>query len=242
MKSHTRLLVGILLITTVANATGCSVKAKSNKGVEVPSIVLETQIKSPSQDDILESITPSNDTEVVVEESIVTEVQNGKIEEIPTNASNEPILVGSTEKTLKEKLNEYLYDENIDYNLVINTYLNTEYDKRSELENDYLRAIYMLLINSNNSLEVYLSELHTMAVMQQVPMCVPEDIWNEQFGNLLTLLNDYESLFEKFGTLAYFVHDIDCEQTHTFDECGTYTCSDLQEEYKLALTPSTKEL
>ena len=63
-------------------------------------------------------------------------------------------------------LNERLYDANIDYNLVIKNYLDMDYDLRSPMKDDYLRAIYMLMLNSGIPIQTYLKELHIMMVMQ----------------------------------------------------------------------------
>lgn len=137
--------------------------------------------------------------------------------------------------TVLDILNENLYDEYIDYNLIIKNYLNTDYNSRTELKDDYLRAIYMLLINSDVSMNIYLEELNNLIIMQQVPMELPQDVWIKLFGHLDTLKNDYQSLYEMFIDFAIYVHEIECIEKHNFNEYGSYTCNDLEEEYNLKL-------
>ena len=230
MKSHTRLLVSILTIAMVANATGCSKKMENNNEESKNDISIEEGFGYDIGDHKVHD-------EIIITDSNTEEETNPDIVE-DANISETQVI----EKSLEEILYERLYDENIDYNFVINNYLNTDYCERSELTNDYLRALYMLLYNSNNMMINYLKELNTMAIMQQIPMCVPEDIWNTEFANLLILLNGYESLFEKFGPLAFYVHDIECEHEHIFDDCDCYTCPGLQEEYKLLLKLEPKNI
>lgn len=224
MKSNVRLLANILLISAIVNlATGCS-KINKTSGNEYTSIAEEHQ-----------EITAT-----------YIEAENIKIDAIP-NLSSEEVVAESvvvpddiaTNKNIEELLKEYLYDENIDYELVIKTYLNN-YDKRIELKNDYLRAIYMLMINSNVSMETYLQELHTMTVMQQIPSCVSEDVWNESFKNLIALDPNCISLFDMFSEFAIYVHGLICEEEHVLNDFYCYSCPDLEEEYTRKLL--SKEL
>jgi len=241
MKSHTRLLVSILLISTIANTTGCSKINETKKEVSEP-IVLEYEQENHTtitNDDIIIELIPTIPVEEAVIECIPPVLSEEiVIESIPQTENNgdEPSDVSSdNEKNIEELLREYLYDENIDYKLVIKTYLE-DYDNRSNLKNEYLRAIYMLMINSDVSMETYLKELHTMTLMQQIPMCVPEDIWYESFGNLIELDPECLSLFDMFSEFAIFVHDLQCEEEHTLNEFDCYTCPKLEEEYTRKLT------
>ena len=120
-------------------------------------------------------------------------------------------------------MKETLYDENIDYRLVIKTYLNTDYEKREELKNDYLRAIYMLMYKSNVPMSTYLEELNYLIVLQQVPMCVPEYIWNELFGNLIALETNCMSIHEMYIDIAMYVHDLSCDKEHYLKNEGSYS-------------------
>ena len=228
MKSHTRLLVSILLIATIANTTGCSKINETKKEVSEP-IVLEYE---------QENHTTITNEDAIIELIPTTPIEEVVIETIPpiVESTKEPNEVSSDkEKNIEELLREYLYDDDIDYKLVIKTYLN-DYDNQGNLKNDYLRAIYMLMINSGVPMETYLKELHTMTLMQQIPMCVPEDIWYESFGNLIALDPECLSLFDMFSEFAIFVHDLQCEEEHTLNEFDCYTCPKLEEEYTRKLT------
>lgn len=228
MKSHTRLLVSILLISTIANTTGCSKINETKKEVSEPIVLKYEQ----------ENHTTITNEDAIIELIPTTPVEEVVIETIPpiVESTKEPNEVSSDkEKNIEELLREYLYDDDIDYKLVIKTYLN-DYDNQGNLKNDYLRAIYMLMINSGVPMETYLKELHTMTLMQQIPMCVPEDIWYESFGHLIALDPECLSLFDMFSEFAIFVHDLQCEEEHTLNEFDCYTCPKLEEEYTRKLT------
>lgn len=209
MKSHTRLLVSLLVISMVASTTARSKITKNKEGIgEITELVSEMPIISMS--DIIEPIVP-------IEE-------NKEVNEIVTH-----------EVTLEDRLKGTLYDENIDYQLVIKTYLNTDYEKREELKNDYLRAIYMLMYKSNVPMSTYLEELNYLIVLQQVPMCVPEDIWNELFGNLIALEPNCMSIHEMYIDIAMYVHDLSCDKEHYLNDYYAYSCENLEKEYTRTL-------
>lgn len=225
MKSHTRLLASLLIISTIASATGCS-KTNETKGNVTEPIVLEYDQKNHIiAEEIVEFISPIPTEEVIVENipTIIDEV-------------NEPMNVSSDEeKSIEELLSECLYDESIDYKLVIKNYLNN-YENRAEIKDDYLRAVYMLLLNTNVPMEIYLKELHIMTLMQQIPMCVPESIWYSSFGNLIAVDPECISLFDMFSEFAIYVHSLECNDNHTLNDFDCFTCPSLEEEYTRKLT------
>ena len=132
-------------------------------------------------------------------------------------------------------LKERLYDENMDYNLVLENYLNQDYELRSNMKDDYLRAVYMSMLNSGVPMNVYFKELHTLMVMQQIPTGLPEEIWHKSFGNLIALSKENSSLYEMFIDFAIYVHELTCEEEHKLNECCAYTCKKLEDDLKLNL-------
>jgi len=209
MKSHTRLLVSLLTISIIASTTGCSKQNIKNRNVnnnlEYEISIDESTKKELGQDDVV----------------LIENIPGAKIEFVNSNLEN--------------ILRDSLYDENIDYNFILSVYQSLDSDKRIEFKNEYLKAIYMLMVNSNISIAEYLKELQTMTLMQQVPMCVPEDIWNSSFKNLIALAPNCESLFDLFSEFAIYVHDLECEENHTLNEYGQFTCPSLENEYSHSL-------
>lgn len=203
MKSHTRLLAGILLISAIASSAGCS---KNNK--------------NESSNVISNSETEKNNINFLVN-------KNEDVSEIYSQ-----FVIDTT--YIEEILKNNLYDEKIDYKLVIDLYLNN-YELRNEYKNEYLKAIYMLLINTEVPMSEYLKELHTMVLMQQVPMCVPENVWVSSFKNLIAIDPNCVSLFDEFCDFAIYIHSLECSEEHELNEFNCYTCNSLEEEYKRKL-------
>lgn len=215
MKSHTRLLASILLISAIAAASGCSKNYKVEKSV--------------SNTNIFEQITEESNNVDSMDGKITTSIN------ISDNySSNVDFSTNIQTTSIEEILKENLYDENIDYNFIISTYVDN-YELRDEYKNDYLKAIYMLLINSNVSMKDYLKELHTMIIMQQVPMCGCDETWDEQFKNLIKLDPTCVSLFDKYCDFAIYVHSLECTEKHTENEYYSYSCDALKDEYSRIL-------
>lgn len=236
MKSHTKLLVSILLITAIANTTGCSKNKESeNNELKINSIIEDSIDKDFSYIENNDGLIIDNSPNEVIKDVLDEENSEKAIVTISSDICTTEIDNNQDVLNIEDVLKTNLYDENIDYNLIIDVYLNN-YDLREEFRNEYLKAIYMLLINSNVKMSDYLEELHTMVVMQQIPMCVPEEVWNEQFKNLIALDPNCISLFDKYSEFAIYVHSLECNKEHTYNEFYCYTCEDLEEEYTRKLT------
>lgn len=220
MKSHTRLLTSILIISAIANTVGCS-KDSNAKG----DIFVEENIRHEYVDETFAYKQDVQDIDVL-DKNVNDNLDNN----ISVSFNSEGDTLESKETNIEGILRENLYDENIDYNLIIQTYIDN-YDLREEYRNEYLKAIYMLFFNSNVEMSEYLKELHTMVVMQQIPMCVSNDIWNKQFKNLIALDPNCISLFDKYCDFAIYVHSLECEEEHKLNEYYCYTCPKLEEEY-----------
>ena len=226
MNLKNRLLLILLADIIAITATACSTPSKRTEGL-INDTVLEgslndeDSLRGGSKDKVDEIIKPT--IPVTDNDSSYENVAEIKPEEL------------TPEEILEISLNERLFDQYIDYNLVIKNYLDMDYDLRSSMKDDYLRAVYMLMLNSGIPIQTYLKELHTMMIMQQIPMCVPEDIWYASFGNLIVLSNGYPSLFEMFIDFATFVHEVGCEEEHMLNDYCAYTCKKLEDELKLSL-------
>ncbi len=250
MISKKRLLSTIIALVTITSATSCSknkqaISMVSNVNAES---VIESSIDVPLESnevnqnlsyDILDSFNDESKEEQTKNEVIEENISNEEVslEIVKENTSNEIV---KTEDYPISLLNANLYTIDINYQDVIRTYLETDYSEREQLDLNYIKALYMLLYNTNIPMTNYLKELNTMAIMQQIPTCVPEDIWNKEFANLLTNFDyENESLFEKFGPLAYYVHVLKCEEEHNLNIYGGYTCPNLDKELKLELIKDT---
>lgn len=130
-----------------------------------------------------------------------------------------------------------LYDANMDYISVINDYL----DNNKDLSNiEYVKAVYMLLYNSNVEMNNYLDELNTMLICNQNPTCVSMEEWEETFSNLikvsktkgLTMEASYE-LGRLVLPLAAYIHSMNCEYCNgSFNpDIEIYNCSSLNNKY-----------
>lgn len=226
MNLKNRLLLVLLADIIAVSAVGCSTQDRKSE-----QYAFETSLESQQDDDRLHIGSTGKKEDVTVPPIINSDATiDSSYEQI---IETQPAL--TPDDIVELKLNERLYDENIDYKLVIETYLNMDYDLRSSMKDDYLRAIYMLMLNSGITIQTYMKELHIMMIMQQIPMCVPEDIWYTSFGHLITLSNGYPSLFEMFIDFATYVHELGCEEEHTLNEYYAYTCKKLEEELKLEL-------
>lgn len=226
MKSHTRLLTSILIISAIANTVGCS----KNYGKE--NIISSSDNLELQQDGEMETFSNTRYEDKIINIKDNNEynenIDYGDLNLVPNYT--EENLDYNKNSNIEGILRDNLYDENIDYNLIIQTYIDN-YDLREEYKNEYLKAIYMLFLNSKVAMNEYLKELHTMVVMQQIPMCVPDDIWNEQFKNLIAIDPNCISLFDKYCDFAIYVHSLECEEEHKLNEYYCYTCPKLEEEY-----------
>lgn len=227
MNLKNRLLLILLADVIAITATACSTPNK--------------RAESPMTDTVLEGSLNDDDSlrggsKDIIDEIITPTIPITGNDNSYENMVDTPSIELTPEEILEIALNERLYDANIDYNLVIKNYLDMDYDLRNPMKDDYLRAIYMLMLNSGIPIQTYLKELHIMMVMQQIPTCVPEDIWYASFGNLIVLSNGYPSLFEMFIDFATFVHEVSCEEEHKLNDYYAYTCKKLEEELKLSLS------
>lgn len=166
------------------------------------------------------------------------DIDNDNSQDIVASENSENLRFNASEidnqfrPTTLEYLKETLYDEDIDFDSIIEKYLSTKYSERESLKDDFLRALYMYLINTDIPLELYLEELNTLLVEHQLPRCLDNVTWNRCFGNLIKAQKDYSSLVEMYIDLAIYVHEYECKEEHTLNELDSYSCIVLEREFK----------
>ena len=136
------------------------------------------------------------------------------------------------------------YDENPviveDLNAEINTYYASHMDEINDVLNPeyhdihvkYGSLIYQRLVNAGISKDVLLGELANVILEQQAPRCVSEEEWQNNFGNIVSVLGEYESMYEAYFCLSYLVHDEICELEHSHNDVGAITCDELQKDFQ----------
>jgi len=150
-------------------------------------------------------------------------------------ASSDNLNLQSSSVTgLEFVLSSKLFDQNIDYLNVIRKYLSIDYYDRYQMRDEYLKAIYMMMYNSDVPMNIYLHEIHDLSVLQQVPMCLPDDYFHATFQNLIDLY-PCSSIFDLYSDFAMYVHGVRCGLPHNTNEFGCYTCQDLKTEYNRKL-------
>ncbi len=155
--------------------------------------------------------------------ALVTLINGIKAMNSKNNIKNEEesIAVSNTsiENVQSSEFNNLLYDNEIDYINIINDYL----DNNKDLANiEYNKAVYMLLYNSNVDMNLYLDELNTILMYNQVPSDISKDNWNESLANLITvsktkgLTSDASlELGRLVLPLAAYIHAISCPENCT---------------------------
>ena len=84
----------------------------------------------------------------------------------------------------------------------------------------------------NISNDDLLSELNNLMVEQTLPRCMDIEEWNNNFSNLISTLDDKESLQDTYYVLAYLIHNATCDKEHTIDECNSVSCETLEQEFQ----------
>ena len=104
------------------------------------------------------------------------------------------------------------------------TYLEYVTDMVYATEDVVLTESLQRIINSNVDGEACLYELETVYTMARIPMCVPEELWNNQFKNLLQTVSNEENVCEVYYKLACYIHMLLCDYEHSITEFGTVEC------------------
>ena len=67
-------------------------------------------------------------------------------------------------------------------------------------------------------------ELDNLYSLGMIPGCVPEDVWNSSFHELLKTLGERDSLYENYYLLAVYTHEFMCDDDHYNNEYGSVEC------------------
>lgn len=123
------------------------------------------------------------------------------------------------------------FDIDEKYNKQMNTAISyTDYVISKVYESENEELIYQMdrIICSDEDTEECLLELKTIYELAVVPMCVPEEIWNASFKNLLGTVGVRENVCDVYYGLACFVHDLDCDFEHYTNEFGMQECEQVK--------------
>ena len=132
-----------------------------------------------------------------------------------------PVVTEDLDKEIK-----FYYETHIDE---INDVLNPEY---RDIHVRYGSLIYQRLVNAGIPRETILTELSNVILEQQLPRCCSDEEWICNFGNLVSVLGECESMYEAYFCLSYLVHDEICELEHSHNELGAITCDELQKSFQ----------
>ncbi len=174
------------------------------------------------------TICNNKDISIVVKASVASSGNTSIIsnEVTPVTESNCDKLLNSLDdkEAVVENTTEYMLD-NMDR-------INATDDAVTDEELFVASYAYQKLLNSSINKEVFLKELNNMIVEQLLPRSMDEDEWLLNFGNLVSTLNEQESLQDTYLVLAYLIHNTNCTEKHTTNECGLIDCKVLQKEFK----------
>ena len=210
MKLKNRLLNLVLAIIAIMNTSACSLLSTEN------------ELNNSEMSSNLESNNLGYDFPPI-------EGQSKEISELNVIIDN-----SFEDEQIEVLLKESLYDEDIEFMTVMQRYFATDFDERESLKNDYLRALYMFLLNTGVDIKNYLPCLKNLAIMQINPSCVSGGQWYQLFGSLLKASEkiEYPSLYEMYIDLALYIHELSCTEIHQMEKFGIYECPNLQDEFK----------
>ncbi len=80
------------------------------------------------------------------------------------------------------------------------------------------------ILTSDVDVDKCFLELENVYQMAVVPRCVPDDIWQECFGELCKTVLPDQNVCEVYYELACFVHELSCDFEHYINEYGTREC------------------
>ena len=217
--NYKKLLSASLIAVQITTLSGCiSTPLEEAKIIEIS----------------IEQTTHDNDNIVIINE--VEKISSKIIDE---EEKLEPLI--SLEVKEEQSLNEFLalldniatIEDLNEYYIEHFTELNDVLDEKAyEMQLSYAASAYKKLKNSNINSEIILEELNNLIVEQQLPRCMDDNEWQDNFGNIITTLDPEESLFDTYFTLAYMIHDHICDEEHTLNEFGGTNCKTLVKEFK----------
>lgn len=217
-----------LVLLEVGTFTGCKTTLNEVITYDEPDKVYET-VANVSGRNIYEDLEFSNASEMETSSETISSIsEERKLE------SAESLLEGYEKNpisstNLNEEISKY-YQDHIDE---LNDVLNPDYH---EIHVKYGALVYQRLLNSGIKKEVILGELANVILEQQIPRCVSEEEWDANFGNIVSVLGETESMYEAYFCLSYLVHDELCDLEHTTNLYGAVTCDELSKAFEKKYT------
>lgn len=117
---------------------------------------------------------------------------------------------------ISHKLNEFNNNE-----LLFDNVINEIRDSEDKELNSSLNKI---LSNASVDKVECFRELDNLYSLGMIPGCVPEDVWNSSFHELLKTLGERDSLYENYYLLSVYTHEFMCDDDHYNNEYGSVEC------------------
>lgn len=122
-------------------------------------------------------------------------------------------------------------------NINMEEYFNNNYEELLYSSNDfadvkceYAALAYQRLQKSNVNIDEVLVELENIMILQTVPTEISDSDYNKAFKNLISTLNEGESVYDIYFPFAKQLHLVKCNMKHGL-EYGITTCENLENEY-----------
>lgn len=243
-----------LVLVSATTLVGCKADLRDIINYKESRGALIQETKKPIKNfELEEESFVEEETKMIVPETMPLEI---KIENGDSNITTpiveetkKPELTLETKKSLLES-----FDENPivsdDLNSEIMNYYNEHMDEINDVLNEehrdihikYGSLIYQRLVNAGIPKETILGELANVILEQQLPRCCSEEEWLANYGNIVSVLGEYESMYEAYFCLSYLVHDELCELTHDHNEFGAITCDNLKEGFQKKYNYNKKDV
>lgn len=212
--------VACLLSFTLLTSSGCALKASTDLKQERKSYLSKNYIES---DDVTKN---SSEFDFVnTNYSSLNNIEDSN--SLSSNVNKSPL-----ETSLEELLNsDFGYSEDMQefYNEHFEVIENISLEDNQNIRKHYAKLAYQRLLDNNISFDIMVKELNNLMVEQQVPSCLDVEDWYMNFGSLISTLNEGESLYSTYFTLANYMHQQVCKEEHELD-LGI-TCKTLVKEY-----------
>lgn len=215
--------VACLLSFTLLTSSGCMLKSSTDLKQERKSYLIENYIES-------DDVTKNNANAEFISTNyrlLNNDTNNTYDNSLSSNVNKSPL-----ETSLEELLNsDFGYSEDMQafYNEHFEIIENLSLEDNQNIRKHYAKLAYQKLLDNNIPFDVMVKELNNLMIEQQVPSCLDIEDWYMNFGSLISTLNDEESLYSTYFTLANYMHQQVCKEEHELD-LGI-TCKTLVKEY-----------
>lgn len=258
-SKHTK-KIACLLTFTMLTTSGCSLSNFQMKEIPKKSYVEKNYIESVDEESKIESgFTLVYDDEVTTSDVKEIELSSVPASDISLNPSTAETIDNEQDTNLRPSTTETIDDESSISTVIkspveqfLEELISTDYGYSSSLKdfyNEHWDIIEDLTLEDNENIRLYyakltyqkllsydipyenmITELNNLMVEQQLPRCMSDEDWNNNFGCLISTLEDDESLASTYTTLAYFIHKCNCLDEHSID-LGI-SCKTLKKEFE----------